>query len=501
MKKMLNKRVLVIGDAMLDTYVHGEVIRISPEAPIPVVCPQKKEYRMGGAANVACNAAVMGAHVSVMFVLGHDAESEIMTDKLCTLGIDTSLLCRDKALHTIQKIRIIGKGQQLLRIDLHDRYTLTPEMEKRLIEQIISVLDKQDVIVISDYGKGLCTASFCRAVIQACRQKEKTVIIDPKGGNWDKYRGATVITPNMNEINLRCGTTVANDDDSIEREFHKLPNELGIEYLLITRSERGMSLLSNGKTVHFPTLAHEVSDVSGAGDTVVAALASVLSGNSDNVLQAVQISNMAAGIAVGKQGTALVSREEIEHFQALCEGKQYLFTLQDYDGLMDTVQKWRNAGNRIVTANGCFDILHIGHIRLLEAARAMGDRLIVAINSDMSVKRLKGKDRPINTEMARAQILSKLRMVDAVVIFDANVTPYDLSVQERELLSPKALASVSEAPMALMSMLQPDIHVKGGDYQSEDIPEALFAHELRLFPVIEGYSTTTTISHLYGMKQ
>lgn len=498
---MFDKQVLVIGDAMLDTYVHGEVTRISPEAPIPVVCPQKKEYRMGGAANVACNAAVMGAHVSAVFLLGHDEESEIISDKLCALGIDTSLLCRDAALHTIQKIRIIGKGQQLLRIDLHDRYTLTLETEKRIMEQIVGVLDEQDVVVISDYGKGLCTVSFCRAVIQACRQKEKTVIVDPKGNDWEKYRGATVITPNMNEINLYCGMTVANEDESIEREFRDIPNILGIEYLLVTRSERGMSLLSNGKAIHFPTLAHEVSDVSGAGDTVVAALASVLSENRDNMLRAVQISNVAAGIAVGKQGTALVSRKEIEHYQTLCEDKLNLFTLQDYDGLMDAVQKWRDAGNRIVTANGCFDILHIGHIRLLEAARSMGDRLIVAINSDMSVRRLKGKDRPINTEMARAQLLSKLRMVDAVVIFDANATPYDLSEQERERLSPKALASASEAPMALMSMLRPDIHVKGGDYQSEDVPEALFAHELRLFPVIEGYSTTNTISHLCGTKQ
>lgn len=498
---MLNKRVLVIGDAMLDTYVHGEVTRISPEAPIPVVCPQKKEYRMGGAVNVACNASVMGAHVSTVFLLGHDAESEIISDKLRTLGIDISLLCRDAAQHTIQKIRIIGKGQQLLRIDLHDRYTLTPETEKCLLEQIVGILDEQDVIVISDYGKGLCTASFCRAVIKACRQKGKTVIVDPKGNDWEKYRGATVITPNMNEINQYCGTTVANEDDSIEHEFHDLPDKLDIQYLLVTRSERGMSLLSNGKAVHFPTLAQEVSDVSGAGDTVVAALAAVLSENPDNMLRAVQIANVAAGIAVGKQGTALVSRQEIEHYQELCEGRRNVFTLQEYDGLMETVQKWRDAGDRIVTANGCFDILHIGHIRLLEAARAMGDRLIVAINSDHSVKRLKGKERPINPEMARAQLLSKLRMVDAVVIFDADVTPYDLSEQERECLSPKALVSASEAPMALMSMLRPDIHVKGGDYQPEDVPEALFADELRLFPVVEGYSTTGAISHLKGAKQ
>ena len=497
---MLNKRVLVIGDAMLDTYVHGEVTRISPEAPIPVVCPQKKEYRMGGAANVACNAAVMGANVSAVFLLGHDAESEIISDKLRTLEIDISLLCRDAAQHTIQKIRIIGKGQQLLRIDLHDRYTLTSETEKRILEQIVGVLDEQDVVVISDYGKGLCTASLCRAVIQACRQKERTVIVDPKGNDWEKYRGATVITPNMNEINQYYGTTVANEDDSIEREFHNLPNELGIGYLLITRSECGMSLLGHDKVVHFPTLAQEVCDVSGAGDTVVAALAAVLSENRENVLRAVQISNMAAGIAVGKHGTALVSRQEIEHYQALCEGKRNVFALQAYDELMNVVQKWRGAGNRIVTANGCFDILHIGHIKLLEAARTMGDRLIVAINSDSSVRRLKGKDRPINPEMARAQLLSKLRMVDAVVIFDADVTPYVLSEQERERLSPKALASASEAPMALMSMLRPDIHVKGGDYQAEDVPEALFAHELRLFPVIEGYSTTNTISHLREMQ-
>ena len=501
MKTILDKRVLVIGDAMLDTYVHGDVTRISPEAPIPVICPQKKEYRVGGAANVACNAAMMGAHVSAVFVLGQDAESEIMLEMLRALGIETSLICRDTAQHTIQKLRIIGKGQQILRIDLHDSYILTPEMEKRILQQIAGILDKQDAVVISDYGKGICTETFCRAVIQACRQKGKTVIVDPKGNDWEKYCGATVITPNMNEINLYCGTTVANEDDKIEHEFRGLTNALGIDYLLITRSERGMSLLSNSETVHFPALAQEVSDVSGAGDTVVAALASVLSENRYDILRAVQISNVAAGIAAGKQGTALVSRKEIEYYQTQCEDKRNVFTLQDYDGLMDTVQKWREAGNRIVTANGCFDIIHIGHIRLLEAARSMGNRLIVAINSDSSVRRLKGKDRPINTEMARAQLLSKLRMVDAVVIFDANVTPYVLSEQEREHLSPKAIESASEAPMALMSMLRPDIHVKGGDYRPEDVPEALFANELRIFSVVEGYSTTNIISHLYGLKK
>lgn len=489
-------RILLIGDAMIDTYIYGSVSRVSPEAPVPIICPTREEHRLGGAANVARNAAALDSIVTVMFVVGNDDGADILKEQLDSWGVNCELLIQDGSQRTINKMRVVGNNQQIVRIDFHDSYQVSNTLQQQLIEKFETVVDQQDIIIISDYGKGTCTTSLCQKVIQICKAKSKPVIVDPKGAEWDKYWGASIITPNMKEVNIYAGKQVANESKEIEQAYKNLNNDIGVDYLLLTRSECGMSLLGNDAILHIPTVAQAVYDVSGAGDTVVAALASMLKQDMENIVETVRVANIAAGIVVAKPGTAIVTKEEIQAgIQRGDDGcqKSKIFTLKDYGQLLQMLKFWRTAGDIVVTTNGCFDIVHRGHVKLLQEARKFGDRLVVAINSDASVKRLKGVGRPINRELDRAYVISSLNAVDAVVIFDPEETPDELSLQEAAILSEKAKESAEEAPMALMRMIKPDIHVKGGDYKKEDVPEAIFASELLFVGLAEGYSTTNVI--------
>lgn len=494
-------RILVIGDAMLDTYLYGEVGRVSPEAPVPVVCPTKEEDRPGGAANVACNAASLGAEVTALVLLGTDDKAERLVTKLREYGVGVNGIIRDAGQHTINKIRLIGNGQQIVRIDLNDSYTPDEAAENLLLTRFREALPSQDAVILSDYGKGVCTERICREVIRICGEADKPVIVDPKGTYWEKYRGAFVITPNMKEINLFLGKSVPNDNLQIEAAYQSMCCRLGIRYLLLTRSERGMSLLDDRSAIHISTQAREVNDVSGAGDTVVAALAVQLGKNAGNIEKAVRFANAAAGVVVEKQGTATVTAEEVlARITGYSEevGKREIYTMSSIDALEQTLCRWRAAGETIVTTNGCFDVLHIGHLKVLNEAKKQGDRLVVAVNSDAAVRRLKGPQRPVNSETDRAMMLLSLRMVDAVVIFDPREAPDELTEDERAKLSAKALSAAPEAPMALMRRIRPEVHVKGGDYTAADVPEALFAKRLVLVPFEDGYSTTETLERMKG---
>lgn len=495
--------ILVIGDAMLDTYLYGEVGRVSPEAPIPVVCPTREEDRPGGAANVACNAASLGAEVMILISLGSDDQAERLVGKLQAYGVNVKSVFRDTGQHTINKIRLVGNGQQIVRVDLNDCYSLDEAAENSLLARFREVLPAQDVVILSDYGKGVCTERICREVIRMSSDADKPVIVDPKGTNWEKYRGAFVITPNMKELNLFAGKSVPNDNTPIEVAYQNMCCRLGIRYLLLTRSERGMSLLDDRSALHISTQAREVNDVSGAGDTVVAALAVQLGKNAKNIEDAVRFANAAAGVVVEKQGTATVTMEEVltritDVSEAVGEQGQRIYTMRDMDALERTLCRWRAAGDTIVTTNGCFDVLHVGHVKVLREAKRQGDRLVVAVNADAAVRRLKGPQRPINGEMDRAIMLLSLRMVDAVVIFDPQESPDTLTDDERTRFSAKALAAAPEAPMALMRRIRPDVHVKGGDYAAVDVPEAFFAKRLVLVPFVYGYSTTGTLERMKG---
>lgn len=499
---MTNKpRILVIGDAMLDTYIYGDVGRVSPEAPVPVVCPTREEDRPGGAANVACNAASLGAKVMVLIPLGSDEQAKRLVSKLQEYGVNVSGILRGVGQHTINKIRLVGNGQQIVRVDMNDSYSLGEAAENLLLARFREALPAQDAVILSDYGKGVCTERLCREVISMCGDADKPVIVDPKGTNWEKYRGAFVITPNMKEINLFAGKSVPNDNLSIEAAYQNMCCRLGIRYLLLTRSEQGMSLLDDRSALHISTQAREVNDVSGAGDTVVAALAVQLGKNAKSIEKAVRFANAAAGVVVEKQGTATVTMDEVlARITDVSEkvGKQKIYTTHNMDDLERKICRWRAAGETIVTTNGCFDILHIGHLKVLNEAKKQGDRLVVAINSDSAVRRLKGSQRPVNSEVDRAMMLISLRMVDEVVIFDPEETPDALTDDERAKLSAKALAAAPEAPMALMRRIRPDVHVKGGDYTAADVPEALFANRLVLVPFEDGYSTTATLERMKG---
>lgn len=491
-----SNKILVIGDAMVDTYVYGSVGRVSPEAPVPVICPQKKSNCLGGAANVARNAAALGAVVTVMFITGKDDNAEILKNQLNEYGVECGSLVQDEKQTTINKVRIVGNNQQIVRIDYHDTYYISKELQKVFLSVFKENIDNNDIVVISDYGKGTCSESLCREIISICKNKCKPVIVDPKGNNWDKYRGATIITPNMKEVNAFSGLDIENEDDRIVQQYGDLNREIGVEYLLLTRSECGMSLLSNGLCVHVPAETQEVYDVSGAGDTVVAALAATLNDDLGNLEEAVRVSNIAAGIVVAKPGTAIVTKEEIQARmprEVRATESKKIFSLEDYELLRKEIKLWKTAGEKIVTTNGCFDIIHRGHIKLLAEAKKFGSRLVVAINADASVKRLKGKERPVNSEQDRAYIISALKFVDAVVIFDSKKTPYVLTDKDKNGLSEKAIHAAQEAPMAILDLIRPDIHVKGGDYGAEDVPEAMFAKELAFVAFVEGYSTTDTI--------
>lgn len=498
----MSNKVLIIGDAMLDTYIYGKVGRISPEAPVPVIESFKIMQCLGGAGNVARNAVALGSEVSVIFTFGMDQDGDSLHEMLKEWGINCQYLLRSYSLKTINKTRVVGNDQQIARIDYNDSYSLTTEMEERIFQFLKEAIPKNDIIIISDYGKGTCSKTVCNKVIELSGRKP--VIVDPKGIDWEKYRGASVITPNLKEANTFSSKEVKNNSEAVEKEYGNLTERIGIKYLLLTRSEEGMSLLSSRLTYHISAYSHEVYDVSGAGDTVVAALASYVHSGLDNIIEAARIANIAAGLVVAKPGTAVVTKDEIQQQMALddfCRPESKIYSLKDYDKVKKLVSFWRTAGNKIVTANGCFDILHRGHIKLLREAKSLGDKLIVAINSDASVKRLKGEERPVNSEMDRAYVISSIDAVDAVIIFDPFEMPVILDEQELSLMSEKAQKTYSEAPMALMKMIMPDVHIKGGDYKKEDIPEAIYAECLAIVGTEEGYSTTNVINKMCSVKE
>lgn len=495
---LMSNRVLIIGDVMVDTYIYGEVSRISPEAPVPVMCPDQETNCLGGAANVARNAASLGAEVDVVFLVGEDKKGEILDDELKNYGISTKYVVHDKSQHTINKVRIVGNNQQIVRIDYHDKCELSQSLFDKVISAFNESVKAADIVIISDYGKGMCTDYVCKYVIEKCLELCKPVIVDPKGHNWSKYKGATIITPNLKEINAYSGLNVKNRNSEIEQNYTNVNESIGIDYILLTRSERGMSLIGKGDMLHIPADTHEVYDVSGAGDTVVATVASFLHSNLDNINEAIYISNLAAGIVVAKPGTAVVNHDEIQKRLSADKNanSEKIYSIDQYAQLEEQLRLWKTAGETIVTTNGCFDILHCGHIKLLNEAKKFGNRLIVLVNSDLSVKRLKGESRPVNNENERAYVLTALKAVDAVVVFDPEQTPYELNNSEKELLSDKALKVTGEAPMYVLSIIKPHIHVKGGDYSVEDLPEALFTDEIKLIKFEDGYSTTNTIKKM-----
>jgi D-beta-D-heptose 7-phosphate kinase/D-beta-D-heptose 1-phosphate adenosyltransferase len=463
-----NARVLVVGDSMLDRYWFGAVSRISPEAPAPVVHVKNCEERAGGAGNVALNIAALGARARVLGYRGKDEAGAALAGLLERAGVAHDLL-ETEGYPTIVKLRVIGRQQQLLRLDFEEPLHDIDHTE--LLARFAADLEDADLVILSDYGKG--TLACASEMIDLCRAAGRPVLVDPKGKDFGKYRRADLVTPNLAEFeNVACP---CRDEEELEEKGQALLARLELGALLITRGEHGMTLLRPGEPVlHLPTRAREVYDVTGAGDTAIAALGACLAAGS-SLPEAMQLANLAAGLAVGKLGAASVSPEELE--LALHGPRAHSRGVIGLEGLLAELKAARGQGEKIVLTNGCFDILHPGHVHYLQQARELGDRLAVLVNDDASVRRLKGEGRPINSLASRMAMLAALECVDWV-------TPF-----------------AQDTPRAEICRILPDILVKGGDYS--DIAaiaghECVLAHggEVRSLNFVEGFSTTGLIASI-----
>ncbi|WP_108446170.1 bifunctional D-glycero-beta-D-manno-heptose-7-phosphate kinase/D-glycero-beta-D-manno-heptose 1-phosphate adenylyltransferase HldE [Halomonas denitrificans] len=458
-------RLLVVGDVMLDRYWHGGTSRISPEAPVPVVRVDEAEDRPGGAANVALNVASLGAHAALAGLVGDDDNADRLATRLEDAGVSTRF-ARSPGIPTITKLRVMSRNQQLIRLDFEEG--LGEVDTSGLLAQVEAALPGCDLVILSDYGKG--TLNRVEELIRMIRGAGKRVLVDPKGGDFRKYRGASVITPNLGEFEAVMGH--CRDDAELAAKGETLRAELELEALLITRSEKGMTLIREGhEPLHLPTRAREVYDVTGAGDTVIGVLGLALAAG-HGFAEAMTLANLAAGLVVAKPGTATLSIAEL--YTALHGDKLAEFGVIEEAPLVEAVRAAQARGERVVMTNGCFDILHAGHVAYLEQARRLGDRLVVAVNDDASIGRLKGPKRPINPLARRMQVLAGLGAVDWVVPFGENT------------------------PQRLIETVLPDVLVKGGDYRPEEIAGGVAVREaggeVRVLGFEDGVSTTAMIS-------
>lgn len=468
-------RVLCVGDVMLDRFVYGDVDRISPEGPIPVIRVRRETAMLGGAGNVVRNLVALGAHPHFLSVVGDDQPGRDVSTLVGELPeVDPYLIVETDRQTTI-KTRFIAASQQLLRADHETSAELAELSRERLLEAATDLFERIGVVVLSDYGKGVLTPAVVRALIDGARAAQKPVIVDPKGSDYSLYRGATLVTPNRKELieatKMACGT----DAEIIAAARHLIAT-CGIENVLVTRSQDGMSLVSgNGDVSHLPAEAREVFDVSGAGDTVVAAMAAAIASGA-SLREAAKLANVAAGIVVGKIGTAVAYASDLIstlHHTELALGDVKVATRE---AAADMIALWRHKGNKVGFTNGCFDLLHPGHISLLQQSKANCDKLVVGLNSDASVQRLKGPTRPVQSEAARATVLASLACVDLVVIFDED-TPYEL-----------------------IAALHPDLLVKGADYTIDKVVGAdlvqSWGGKVVLADLVAGQSTTATIARM-----
>ena len=467
-------RALVVGDLMLDEYLWGKAERISPEAPVQVVDVVREELRLGGAGNVANNLVALGCGVTVCSVIGGDENGTILRHVFTGKGVDVSGVFEDPMRRTSKKSRVVALHQQIVRIDRESREPLGAEFEAKITDFITGKAAEYDVILVSDYLKGVLTEGVLAAITSAGRQHGIPVVIDPKGSDYGKYRGATILTPNRKEAELASGVKIT-DDESLARAAQALLGTGRFAGLLITRSEEGMSLfMDTGHTVHIPTVAREVFDVTGAGDTVLAVMGLVLACGR-GFEEAARLANVAAGIAVGKLGTSTVSPAEIID-EVARDHRDSDAKIKNRDVLAAIIEEEKKRGKRVVFTNGCFDLLHVGHVKYLQKARSFGDLLVLGLNSDASVRRLKGDKRPLIGEEERAHLLAALDCVDYVVIFD------------------------EDTPLQLIENLKPLVLVKGGDYTPEpvvgkDVVES-YGGRVELVEFVDGKSTTNIIEKI-----
>lgn len=490
---ILSKKILVVGDVMLDVYFSGEVTRISPEAPVPIFKKTGQRCALGGAANVAANLVAANQETLVLSMVGDDAEGALIKDLFAEIGVDASQV-KTWEKNTITKTRFLAENnQQVMRLDIENDQLISKEEEYSLITIFGELVGKFDVVLISDYMKGLLTYDLTQRLISIADAHGKKVLVDVKDPCFEKYKGAWLLKPNKKELGIITQMPVTDDEEIVEAA-NFLREQAECEYVLTTCGAKGMILVGNDIVYHLDTVGKSVYDVAGAGDTTIAYLAAALASGLE-IKEAMKIANHAAGIQVGKVGTSTVYLHEVEEsIKAINgSGKQKIFRINERMQLKALITEWRNKNLTIATTNGCFDIIHRGHISLLEQAKQFADKLIVMVNSDASVKRLKGTNRPINSEEDRAMIIAALDCVDAVVLFDPLVDNKLIPGEELDGLSDDLRKIAVEAPMGILRLISPDVHVKGGDYTVDQVPEAMYAGSFRAVPFVKGYSTTQTI--------
>lgn len=472
------QRVLVIGDLILDEYLWGKVERISPEAPVQIVDIQREFLTLGGAGNVLANILSLGGRAQLCSVIGCDQNAQVLIGQLHQRGLSTEGLFKDSHRPTTKKTRVLAAGQQILRIDREIRQPIEAGYEEEIFHYFIENLSGYQAIILSDYQKGVLTDSLLARIIAAARQEGKPVFIDPKGSSYCKYRRANYLTPNLKEAGLATNMTLGSEEQ-ISQAGQKLLEDLALDGLIITRGQDGISVFTPHQLpVSLPTKAKEVYDVSGAGDTVLASLTlGYCSGLSIN--EAAWLANLAAGVVVGKVGTATVNPSEIIGY---CHdhlwGEQKNKNCQD---LLDLITRHRLAGQKIVFTNGCFDLFHVGHIKLLQEAKKFGDILVVAINDDASVTRLKGLPRPCMTQEERVQLLGALDCVDYLTVFS------------------------DDNPMRLLEMIKPDVLAKGTDYNKEEVVGwsivDSYGGSIKLINLAQNISTSHLIDRILKKSQ
>lgn len=468
---------------MLDKFIYGKVNRISPEAPVPVLAIEKEKTMLGGAGNVLANLCSLDASATIVAITGADDEASKISTIIKNMGASTDGLVSRKERKTTLKYRYLAGPNHIMRADVDDLSPISEETEKQIIETASRHIKESHVLVISDYGKGALTEKVINTLIYVASENGLTIIVDPKGKDYTRYKGAHIITPNLKELAETTGMKIDTNEEVI-LAAQKLIRETSIPAILVTRSQDGMTLVQKEKEpVHIKTKAREIYDVSGAGDTVVATIAASIAAEKD-ILESAQIANIAAGIVVGKTGTSAINKTELD--EALSSG-----TIRNYQrpGLCKTeeaveiINSWKKEGLEVGFTNGCFDIIHSGHVSYLEEAARRCDKLVVAINTDASIRRLKGETRPVNDETSRATVLAGLASIDMVVFFGGGKDEKDM-------------------PIKIIETLKPDIHFKGGDYTVDQLPEAKtilsYGGKVEIMPLEEGKSTTAIINRAYG---
>ncbi len=476
LERLARPRVLVIGDLILDRYVSGDVERISPEAPIPVLNARVTAEKLGGAGNVAANLRSMEAEVEIVGVVGQDGRGRMLAEMLAQSGVVTSGVLADPSRPTTEKTRMISGVQQVLRVDFEVSRPISDELSTRILAELSARIAQAGAVILSDYGKGVLTPQVLAGAIELARRHGVPVLVDPKGSDYTRYRGATLITPNRKEAEEALGRKLS-DRAEWPRAAQELISIADLQAAVVTLGAQGMFLMNRaGESVHVPTFAREVFDVTGAGDTVISHLALYLAAGLD-LPTAVHLANHAAGIVVAKPGAASVTRGELfERLDQHERGWRSNAKVVHGERLDAQLKLWKSQNKRIVFTNGCFDILHVGHVDYLRFARMQGDVLIVGVNDDASVRRLKGPTRPVNTLEDRMAVLAALEMVDGVTSF------------------------AEDTPANIVERVSPSVLVKGEDWRDKGVVgrEWVEAHggKVVLAPLVPGRSTTGTIERI-----